>query len=83
MGPCDSPSPESVFRVPGGQEVRWSSSPGTSQGMGLVRTIRRFLGWHVVELDGDGDGLGGVPREGDRVGYCGTLPGAIFWSSQD
>ena len=31
----------------------------------------------------DGDGWGGVPREGDRVGYGGTLPGAIFWSSQD
>ena len=68
MGPGDSPSPESVFRVPGGQEVRLSSPPGTSQGMGPARTILRFLGWHVVELDGDGVWFGRGAQRGGLSG---------------
>ena len=77
MGLGDAaPSPESVFGVSGGQEVQLSSPPGTSQRTGPTRMTLGVSGQHVIALDGDGDGWGGVPREGE-------LPCAIFWSSRD
>ena len=78
------PPPLKVYsECPEGRRSDCLLLPAHHKGWGLPGRSCAFWGGTWLNWMETGYGLGGVPREGDLVGYGGTLPGAIFWSSQD
>ena len=78
-----TPPPLKVYsECPEGRRSDCLLLPAHHKGWGLPGRSCAFWGGTWFSSAGTGMVGAGCPERGDRVGYGGTLPGAIFWSSQ-